>query len=416
MFRSVIPGLLIAAGVAVHVTAAPVSDPSEPSAGPSASEPAASEVARQAENNLRFASDFYRQLRSRPGNLAFSPVGLASGLSMAYAGARGDTAAELARVMHFAANGVEHHRSFQSLLQTSDDVSDDDARPALVVANGLWFQKGHEFRPGYAEFITRYYGAAVGKLDFEGRAAESLGQINKWVAEQTAGKIPELLDAQALFEDSRLVLANAIYFRAPWSQPFDAKKTASGTFYLNDKDTVETDMMHQVGRFRIAQDDSVTILELPYKGQRYAMLLLIPQSPNGIADLEQQLTLDRIASARSKLEMKTVDLSLPKFTIDAGIADTIRIFRKLGLSLCFSRDADFSAMTDSQELFISNITHRARVEVDEAGTIGAAATGVAVASKGVPKVVLVDRPFLFLVQDHQLHRILFWGRCADPRK
>ena len=363
-----------------------------------------------------FAIDLYKRLAREPGNAVCSPYSVSAALAMTYAGARGETAAEMAKVLGFAALGERVHPAHADLARR---LQGDPAKgqPEFHVANALWGQRGFTFKPEYLTLTQANYGAGLREVDYVADTEGARQTINGWVGDQTKGKIPELIPDGVLSVNTRLVLTNAIYFKGSWRHEFDAKATADDKFRVTATETVPVRMMSRSGSASYFEGDGVKVVRLPYRGDTKSMLLVVPDDVAGLATLEGKLTAQLVAKWRGGLHEGDVTLQLPKFkaTAKSRLGDALKA---MGMPSAFDAGkADFTGMTDKERLFVSAVIHEAVVEVDEQGTVAVAATavGAALGSGGPPSVtVRADRPFLYLIVDDATQAILFVGRVAKP--
>jgi serpin B len=371
------------------------------------------DVARE---NNRFALELYERLRANPGNMFFSPYSLSTALAMTYEGAKGETAKQMASVLHLNLPPDRRHAGFSELTQTIQRPPVANAYE-LVVANALWGQEGLAFKPAFLQTLKSTYGAGLRTLDF--RSTEHARTvINDWVESQTRQKIKSLLAPGVLEPTTNLVLTNAIYFKGAWTKPFPKFATKDDDFHTSLTDKVRVPMMHQVGEFSYFDAGNFTALEIPYQGDALSMVILLPKSVDGLAELERSLSLEWL----HKLASKRVDIQLPRFTLEKFVAMD-KVLPAMGMRDAFvPKQADFSGMDGRRELYITAVIHKAFVDVNEEGTEAAAATAVvagvrsAAKTRPVPVVpFLVDHPFVFLIHDKRSESILFLGRVTNPR-
>ena len=367
-----------------------------------------SDVDLLVKGNNSFAFDLYARLRSQKGNLFLSPCSISTALAMTYAGARGRTEEEMAKVLRFTLDQERLHPAFFSLNSKLTPHAGE-----LHVANRLWGQKGYPFLESFLKLTGSRYGAKLEEVDFMGAAEKARQAINSWVEAQTKDRIKELIKRGMLDKLTRLVLTNAIYFKGDWASQFKKDETRKADFSLIDGTKVKVDMMHQRAEFLHGRHPEVQVLTLPYKGGEFSMVILLPVKKDGLSELERAFTGENLAKWLSDLRKGTVVVDLPRFktTSEFMLAD---VLRNMGMHSAFGTGADFSGMTGTRELFISSIIHKAFVEVNEEGTEAAAATGVIMKSS-VPPRFCVDHPFLFLIRDNRSGSILFMGRIVDPR-
>lgn len=367
------------------------------------------------EGNTSFALDLYGRLRKEEGNLFLSPYSISTALAMTYAGARGETEKQMAKVLRLPLEQKQLHLAFSEL---QNKLNEDGKKGAyeLSVANALWGQKGYPFLKDFLAMIKNSYGGGLNEVDFIKATESARTTINTWIEKKTNNKIKEIIAPGVLNDLTRLVLTNAIYFKGKWATQFEKKNTKEAPFILADGKKVNIPMMYQKSDFRYMEKEGCQILELPYKGDALSMLLLLPGKTDGLPALESRLVRDGpggwLASMQGKRE---VVVYLPKFTMtkEFMLAD---VLRAMGMTDAFSLPpADFSGMTGKKDLFISAVIHKAFVDVNEEGTEAAAATAVVMRASSVQMTVFrADHPFLFLIRDNRSGSILFIGRVVNP--
>lgn len=405
---------------ALCVLAAPVCGQSPTTA------PASQPLDQAARASNTFGLALYPHLTSQPGNLFFSPFSLESALAMTYAGARGQTAAQMADVLHLPAGQVAAHRTLGRLTRTLS-TPPADAGYRLNVANALWV--GEPLLPAYTSFVQEIYGASAYPLPADPQQAAK--DINTWVAQQTHDMIEELVTAGALNGrgPGGLVLTNAIYFKGTWASPFDPKQTKQAPFRVDDKTTVQVPMMWQSGQFRYLQTESFQVLELPYIGKQLSMIVLLPGKAES-ADPAAGKPAETISSALLTLEPdalvshlaqldtakpRQVSVLLPKFKLDTSY-ELAKPLVAMGMRDAFSGQADFSGMTNDGGLPITNVIHKAVVDVNEEGTEAAAGSAVIMLRSARQTLPFrADHPFLFVIRHNPSGTILFLGRLVNPK-
>jgi serpin B len=365
------------------------------------------------QGNSDFGLTLFQRLAQKPGNVFFSPYSISNAFGMCYAGARGNTAAEMKTTLRFNLAEDRLHPAFRKLIADLDGAG--KKRPfQLTVANRLWGQKDYGFQPEFIKIGKDDYGAGLEEVDFMTASEDARQTINAWVEKQTGDKIKDLIPRGVLNSDSRLVLTNAIYFKAAWSTPFNPKMTKPGPFFAGDK-KVETPMMRQSQRTKFGDFGSFTMLQLPYEKYEQSMLILLPKKKD-LAVVEAELTAANVAAWVKKLSDHRVDVMLPKFKVTAMFR-LDDILKEMGMKDAFARSkADFSGMASREKLFITAVLHKAFVDVNEAGTEAAAATAIAIGTTSAPPPATfhADHPFLFLIRDHRTGSILFVGRVENP--
>jgi serpin B len=397
------------------------------------------DLAATATNQL--GVDLHRQLATGNENLCVSPYSIESALAMTFAGADGETHSEMARVLHFPSDASAVPASFASLQDSLEEMSAKTAElvkqakrfggPSepitLSVANRLFAQKGYDFRQAFLSLVKQNYGAAFEPINFIADASAATQHINKWVAEQTRDKIRDLIPVGALNKLTRLVLANALYLKAPWADSFSEKMTQPEPFHVRGGAAVDVSTMRKTARFGYAKREGFMAVSLPYAGDELQFLVLLPDDVNGLRALESKLTADVLAGC-TKLEAQDVNLHLPKFKLEPPTIALAETFQALGMKTAFDipqGSANFDKIAPRKPndyLYISNVFHKTFIAVDEKGTEAAAATAVvmmratAIARpKPLPIEVKVDRPFVYAVQHVPSGVCLFLGRVTDPR-
>jgi serpin B len=382
-------------------------------------EPMTPAGAAQSANN--FAWDLYGQLHSSEGNLFFSPASIELALVMAWNGARGETAAEMAQALRLPTPYANEFSSVTAAFgQLQAQLKPRDDAFTLNIANRLWGQEGYAFKESFLSDLDTHFGAGLQELDFRGDSESSRLTINDWVAEKTEQKIVDLLAPGTVDAGTRLVLTNAVYFLGDWQHPFSASATIDRPFFLGDGTEMRTSTMSQSRSLRYAADGLVQVLALPYKGDQVEMLIILPQEKSGLPQLEKVIDQKVVDGWSTALANTRVTLQLPKFSLrdDFSLA---KVLGRLGMGGAFTSGADFSGMTGRRELAISDVIHKSFVDVDEKGTEAAAASAATMMLTSAPmeptKVVefIADHPFLFLIRDVDTGTILFLGRMADPR-
>jgi len=374
------------------------------------------------DSNAAFAFNLYQAVREPDGNLFFSPYSIFVALAMARAGAAGETASQMDAVLHLPGEGVaQGHRELAQQLEppllAERDEEGTRRTPAyqLNIANALWGQEDLPFQKGFLAVLEDDYGAPLVRVDFE-KSGEVRDRINAWVAEQTRERIKNIIPEGQPSPDVRLALANAIYLKASWADPFPAGRTAEAPFTMSAGDEVTAHFMHQTQRLGYAGMGDVQVLSLPYRDARMSMIILLPRKNSSLEGLEARLDPEQLATWLSALRPTHVRVALPRFEFESFL-DLTETLAEMGMRDAFDGGrADFSNMTEV-ELFISLVMHKAFVAVDEQGTEAAAATAALMATGALAEPTVefrADHPFLFLIQHRDTGAILFFGRVADP--
>ncbi len=367
------------------------------------------------EGNTAFALNLYSKLKETEGNLFFSPYSISTALALTYAGARENTEKEMAEVLCFTLDQKRLHPAFASIEARLKDIQK-KGDVQLSVANALWPQKDYVFLKEFLELTKKNYGARITPLNYKIDHEAARITINKWVERKTNDKIKELIKRGILDSLVRLVLTNAIYFKGNWADRFDKKLTEDAMFHLLPGKSIKVPMMNQKQKFGYAEHENLQILELPYVGEELSMLVLLPKKVDGLTELENKLTADNLKKWTRHLGEREVWVFLPKFEMTSAFR-LDKTLALMGMPDAFSMNADFSGMDGTKKLNISAVIHKAFIALDEQGTEAAAATGVVIGVKSLPRpapVFRADHPFMFLIRENLSNSILFFGRVVDP--
>jgi serpin B len=357
-----------------------------------------------------FAVDLYRRIGAKPGNVFLSPTSISAALGMVYAGAEGETAAEMAQALRYPAGDI--HPSMGGLLR---QLPIDAEGRVVRIANALWVQRGFGLRPDYLGLMKRHYGGEANPVDFVGAPAQAIGAINGWAEEKTAGRIKELLKRDNITVDTRLILTNSIYFKADWLKPFRANQTRTQPFLLPGGGSVPATFMRQRNNFRVLRQDGFQALEAPYKGEELSMILFVPETPDGLTAFEGQLEGAKLAGwidALMKEQPGDVELIMPKLQLTTK-ASLVPELQALGMRRAFTFGAQLGGIANTR-LRLSDVIHQTFLLVDEEGTEAAAVTGAIAEIVSMPREFHADRPFLYLIRDNRTKTVLFIGRISDP--
>jgi serpin B len=377
------------------------------------------DLAAAVDGNNAFAFDVYQLIKGGE-NVFFSPYSISLALAMTYAGARGDTAQQMANTLHYNLPQELLHPALNSLdielSQRGQGAKGKDEKGfRLNIVNAIWGQKGYAFLQEFLDTLAENYGAGIRTLDFKSAPEPSRVTINDWVSDQTEGRIKDLIPPGAIDAMTRLVLTNAIYFNAAWQFPFTKDLTMDGTFHLLNGGEVTVPMMHKTESFAYAEGNDYQAVELPYDGLELSMVILLPQSGH-FTTFEKSLDAGKVAGIIQDLSMSRVGLAMPKYEFSSDFS-LKKALSAMGMPVAFTDGADFSGMDGKRDLYISDVIHKAFVSVDEAGTEAAAATAVVMVGSSLPLNVIsmtIDRPFIFLIRDIQTGAILFLGHVMNP--
>jgi len=377
-----------------------------------------SNIAELVAGNSEFAFDLYKTLiREAEGNTFFSPFSISQALAMTWAGARNSSESEMANVLRFTLSQRDLHPAFNRLDLDLESGADEGAFE-MNIANSIWGEQDYEFLQSFLDIMAEQYGAGLRLVNFRGDPEGSRVQINDWVEEQTNDRIEDLIPRGVITDLTTLVLANAIYFLADWVKQFEHDLTRDSDFTLLDGSEISTPLMYQDGYFKYSEGSGWQAIEMPYVGNTSSMVVILPEIEK-FGEMEQYLNSTTLEEIIDSMESQNVDLFLPKFEFvsDFKLAQTLSA---MGMQSPFIfRVADFSGMDGSNDLFISDVIHKAFVKVDEEGTEAAAATAVVMSLGCAPmeeekKMFRADHPFIFLIRDINNGSILFLGRVLNP--
>ena len=375
----------------------------------------AGDLAELVAANTAFAFDLYQQVGDQDGNLFYSPYSVSIALAMTYAGARGETEQQMADALRFTLPQDRLHPAFNVLDQALASRGASSDQFELHVVNRIWGQVDYPFLESFLDVLAENYGAGLNLLDFVNATEQSRVAINDWVADQTRDRIKDLIAPGAITALTRLVLTNAVYFKAAWEEPFDEALTQDGSFHRLDGSQVTVPMMRQNAGFGYAAGDGYRAIELPYEGGELSMVIFLPDAAR-FAEFEAALDAARVDAIAQALAPRDLALTMPRFSFTRDFS-LVEVLSAMGMPIAFTGGADFSGMNGSQDLFIQGVLHKAFVAVDEEGTEAAAATAVIVGLTAAPPSelnVTIDRPFIFVIRDIETKTILFAGRVLDP--
>ena len=411
-------GSLALAALAVLSVSASTPAAPPPGGAPSSNVTIVSEAAN------RFAFNLYGQLKGEAGNLFFSPQSIQTALAMAYCGARGETGRQMASVMGFQEDRPIRPEWMAAACGEFLAALRADGKPRayeLSAANALWGQKGYGFLPDYLALLDRSFGAGLKEVDFAADPEGSRQTINAWVEKETRDRIKDLIPPGLLQPLTRLVLVNAIYFKGTWAIPFKKDATADGDFFVAAGQKVQAPLMNRTGYFGYYDGGQWKALEMPYKGNELAMVILLPAQVDGLPQMEKDLAAGKVlGDLAANLKTREVRVTVPRFKTTASIL-LGKTLAAMGMPLAFDpSQADFSGMNGGKEpLWIGEVVHKAFVDVNEEGTEAAAATAVVMLGAAMrmdePPVFRADHPFIFLIRDKKSGCILFMGRLANPK-
>lgn len=365
-----------------------------------------------------FALDLYRQIAAEHEgeSLFFSPFSVRSALAMTWEGARGETADQMAAALKLPElAGSDIHAGLGSMTRSLNAKG----KPyEFSVANAVWVDRTLLLADSYVQQIKDAYRVGIEQADFIRQPESERVRINQWVEQQTRDRITDLMSSGTVTEDTRLVLANAIYFKGQWAEKFDGNLTRDSGFQLANGTHVLVPTMKRTNeKLAVSHGEGFRLLELPYVGNTLSMVILLPHRADGLTKLEESLTVEVLDTVLNELHEREINMfQMPKFKVSPGESYRLNsALQAMGMVRAFVPGADFTGLSPSGgNLFISDVMHQGFVEVNEEGTEAAAATGVGVMATSA-SMVNVDRPFLFLIRHRPTGEILFMGRVLDPR-
>lgn len=356
-----------------------------------------------------FGWDIYARLARSEGNLFLSPYSLASALTLTWAGAGTETADQMAQVLRHSSQPSSIHEGYRELSTSLISLQQ------LDIANSIFPDKRFILRDDYLRLVKDKYLSSIESLDYVRETESARLHINRWVERETRERIRNLIAEGNLDPAVVMVLVNAIYFNGQWASKFDAGKTREREFTGTDGQNRLVPMMHQTGSFGYWETDELQILDMPYQGNRLSMTYLLPRPGVPLSAVEQKLNSASVDLWLQSMSNRTVSVAIPKFILDWGASDVSPELKSLGMNSAFSSKADFSGISSTQGIHISMVLHKASIEIDERGTIAAAATAVIMRKTAMPQIMefTADRPFIFFIRDVTSRSILFVGRLVS---
>ncbi len=364
-----------------------------------------------ADANNRFALDLYAKLRETKGNLIFSPYSIHTALAMTAVGARGTTREQMLKVLQLPDDNK---------LLAAGDLGRYYATPRrgyeLSVANAIWGHKSLGWKPEFVALQSERFGTGLQEADFAANPDCERQRINRWAEDKTNNRIKDLLQPGQITPGTTMVLTNAIYFKGKWATEFTPGKTRDAPFHLSDGSNVQVPMMYTKAKCGVAGGfkGRLWAVELPYRTGELSMVVLMPQDVRqGLAEFEQQLTPEKLATLLNQLKDRSeIEVHIPRFEFESRFELPEHLIA-LGMTDAFG-SADFSGMASQSPGSIDHVSHKAFVKVNEEGTEAVAATAETMVPLSGPPVFYADEPFLFLIRDVTRGTILFMGRVENP--
>ena len=367
-------------------------------------------------NNTTFAFQLFSKFSGGKDNVVFSPFSIEQALGMTLLGAKNETAKQLRRALSFTQElGDPRVQALAAAMKTHTDKKELE----FQLANGVWIEKQGTFLESFLSGVKERYNSKLVQADFINAAQAARQEINSWVAEVTKGKILDLLAPDVVDTLTRLILVNAVYFKADWATPFNEAASAKADFWEVESDMRGVTLMWKRETMQYGENDAMHLVKMLYRGGSTSMVVVLPKKRGTLEDVEKQLTESTFTELLSSSHPEEVELSLPKFKVDQK-QSLVEVFQRLGATLPFDPEkADFSGIDGTTLLAISEIIHSAVVETDERGSEAAAATAVVISKKPLrikkePIVFRADHPFLFFILEESTGGVLFMGRVAAP--
>jgi serine protease inhibitor len=354
---------------------------------------------------------FQMLMPSAAGNIAISPLSVSVALQILYNGAAGTTQQAMAQTLQFGALSLQDLNDANAALQAS--LLNADPLLTIIIANSLWTQNGGSVLPSFTQADQTYYGATLG--DLSGAPAN----VNAWISSETQGLITDILPA-GNYEQAVAVLANAVYFKGPWTTAFDPSLTVTQPFTLSDGSEVSVPMMSQAGSYAYLQGANFQAVRLPYGSGRMSMLIVLPESGVSLTSFVSNLTLENLNTWIGELTMSPGSIGLPRFTATYQAQGLAGVLGSMGMAVALcppTGGTNFSALSSQPGVCVSDAEHETVVEVDESGTVAAAATTVTVTTSVVVAgtfTMTMDRPFLYAIRDDLTGELLFLGALMNP--
>ncbi len=367
--------------------------------------------------NSRFAFDLYKRLSTTNTNMVFSPYSISVVWAMAYAGARGMTARQIADTLHFELDQGIIHQAFSALAASYR--FEGTHKTILEAANAVWGLCGTSLANDYISIIRNCYNIDLAALGNATSPSQLIGTINQWAAEKTHGKISEIVSY--LSPVAGIILASAVYFRGEWVKKFKKRDTKEDSFYIGSEKSIKVEMMTQRNRFDYAEFEDLQLIELPYDGKDLCMLIILPRQIDGIYRLEETMTYENVIQCIDQLQERNVMVTIPRFKIESTL-DLGPTLMSMGIIDAFSTEkAEFSGMSkNAKGLYIRHVLHKAVIDLSEKGTEAAAVTAIGLitglqeTSIHEPVIFRADHPFMYIIFDWIARSIIFLGRVMMP--
>lgn len=364
----------------------------------------------------QFGFDLYKQVSQPEENTFFSPISISSAMAMAYLGADGQTEKEFQNVLLFQKNTPEFHEAFRSNIEK---VISKDSVNLLRVANSIWLQQDFKLNDDYINNLKTYYGGNFNSLDFidPTNREQTRERINKWVEKETNNKIKNIIPKGTLTPQTRSVLVNAVYFLSEWNKPFEEKRNTQKDFFVRSNKSVETTFMNNSQSISYYEDEKMQCVDIPYKGGKFSLFIALSKNEDTDNWYDENFSFEYFQEIQNSFQNHEVDVSIPKFKMETSYK-LIPYLQEMGIKEAFTDKANFSKMSSKNDLKITDILHKAFVEVNERGTKAAASTAVVMSLKSAyiseKKIFVADHPFMFMILEKETNTIIFMGEFNKP--
>lgn len=370
------------------------------------------------EGNNRFGIELYQHMKNQPGNLFCSTYSIVTGLGMVSIGAKGETARQFQHAFRYTLPLLLFIGDLNESLQKGSHTKE---TTQVLLANALWLDKSIKVLPSFAQTMIRNFRYPLQQVDFRGNLSATIQKINQWVLKQTEGKINNMLFAQDVPTNTKMILTTAAYIKGKWSSPFDRALTKRLPFQITPQRTLLTEMMHQTSQYPILKGEKWDVLAVPFEqgeeGPQLAMVILLPKKEVPLALLEKNLTWENWKQWKNQLHSDWINLVLPSFRIEKRL-DLDTLLKGAGFTALYNPEANFSEMTAEKGIYLNSAIHKTSIKIDEKGAdvsaLVNAKSEILPAGKETPYQFIADRPFVFMIWDQKTDSILFIGRLAMP--
>ncbi len=365
----------------------------------------------------QFGFELFKTINTNEGNSFFSPISISSAMAMAYLGADGETEKEFQTIMHFGSNSSVFHKRIE---ENTESISSADSINLFRITNSIWLQQDFNLKNDYTDNLKTYYGGNFYSVDFidDSNREQSRERINEWVKKETNDKIKDIIPYGTLTAQTRTVLVNAVYFFGQWNQPFKEKRNTQMNFFTDENSSVKTTFMNNTQKVSYYENEEIQCIEIPYRGNKFSLFAALAKDKVSGNWYNEKFTIDDFLEVQDSFKNFDVDISLPKFKMETSY-QLIPYFQEMGMQEAFTNKADFSRMREKNDLKITDVIHKAFVEVNEKGTEAAAATAVVMGVKSAmispeKKTFVADHPFMFMILEKETNTILFMGEFSKP--